>query len=163
MDSKDARDYRTYRRGRSVRLGRECYSQEGALYFITVCCRNRKPQLSGDAAKVVFNIWREVFENSGYRAWCLVVMPDHLHAIVECIVGEHALGSVVGRAKTISSCRLRGRLNLQWQAKFHDHIVRDDEEDPKALAEYVVNNPVRAGLIDDWTKWPWTYTRDDLL
>jgi putative transposase len=159
---KNPPEYRTYRRSRSVRLPRDVYSLEGALYFVTACCADRKPQLTEQAAQTVITTWREVFENLGYRVWCLVVMPDHLHGLLECITGKEMLGTAIGKAKTLSSHRLRGIRELRWQARFHDHVVRDHEE-PRLLAEYIVNNPVRAGLVEDWQEWPWTYTGEGPL
>ena len=159
MDSRSPHAHRTYGRSRSVRLSPGCYCVPGTFYSFTVCCHDRQPQLTGETATVVLNTWREVFENLGYRVWCLVLMPGHLHGMVESLDTKNALGAVVGRAKTLSSHRVRRHTLLKWQPKFHDHILKE-HEDPRTLAEYMVNNPVRAGLIEDWTQWPWTYTHD---
>ncbi len=43
-----------------------------------------------------------------------------------------------------------------WQAESYDHFVRDGAE-LERIIYYVVNNPVKAGLVDDWDQWPWTY------
>jgi putative transposase len=40
-----------------------------------------------------------------------------------------------------------------WQKGFHDHAVRGDE-DMRALARYVVANPVRAGLVRSVREYP---------
>jgi REP element-mobilizing transposase RayT len=40
-----------------------------------------------------------------------------------------------------------------WQKGFHDHALRQ-EESLLSSAEYVLNNPVRAGLTDRWQLWP---------
>ena len=44
-----------------------------------------------------------------------------------------------------------GRL---WQPRFHDHVVRV-EEALFAICEYVVLNPVRAGLVEEAADYPW--------
>ncbi len=37
-----------------------------------------------------------------------------------------------------------------------DHVVRDPEEYQRIVA-YVLNNPVKAGLVQEWKDWPWSY------
>ena len=40
-------------------------------------------------------------------------------------------------------------------ARFAAWVVRDEEHYGRTL-EYVLTNPVRAGLVEDWTDWPWS-------
>jgi hypothetical protein len=35
----------------------------------------------------------------------------------------------------------------------------EDEEELAAVCAYVVNNPVRAGLVDTAAQWPWSASR----
>jgi REP element-mobilizing transposase RayT len=86
-----------------------------------------------------------------------VVMPDHLHWLVQLQPG-HNLGTVVRMVKGASAReinrvrRTRGRV---WEVGFHDHGLRR-EEDLQNVARYVVCNPLRAGLvrkINDYSLW----------
>ena len=43
-----------------------------------------------------------------------------------------------------------------WQAESYDHVVRDADELVR-IVQYVINNPVKAGLVSYWEAWPWTY------
>ena len=43
-----------------------------------------------------------------------------------------------------------------WQHESYDHVVRNEKEFERILA-YIVNNPVKAGLVADWQDWPYTY------
>jgi REP element-mobilizing transposase RayT len=36
-----------------------------------------------------------------------------------------------------------------WQISFYDHFLRKDE-DLRQVANYIVENPVRKGLVDNW-------------
>ena len=78
-------------------------------------------------------------------------MPDHLHWLMQ--LGETSpLSRVVHQVKSVSAHRLGRPL---WQAGFHDHVLRR-EEDVRQIARYIVSNPVRAGLVDrvgDWPHW----------
>jgi len=39
-----------------------------------------------------------------------------------------------------------------WQPSFYDHVLRNDEDLP-AVARYILNNPVRKGLVDHYTEY----------
>jgi REP element-mobilizing transposase RayT len=54
-----------------------------------------------------------------------------------------------------------GRSGAFWQDESYDHIVRDQAE-LERIIKYVLNNPVKAGLVDDWIKWKWSYCKYDL-
>ena len=32
-----------------------------------------------------------------------------------------------------------------------------DEDEWRRIVWYVLNNPVKAGLVQEWREWPWTY------
>ncbi len=62
------------------------------------------------------------------------------------------LSRVVGAVKNVTAHQLGRRL---WQAGFHDHGVRA-EEDLRSMARYIVANPLRAGLVErlgDYPHW----------
>ena len=42
-----------------------------------------------------------------------------------------------------------------WQESGCDHVCRTEETAEKVLT-YIVNNPVRAGLVERWEDWLWT-------
>lgn len=43
-----------------------------------------------------------------------------------------------------------------WQAESFDRIVRD-RKDLANKVDYILNNPVKAGLVKNWKEWEWTY------
>ncbi|MFZ2089614.1 MAG: hypothetical protein WAU47_13665, partial [Desulfobaccales bacterium] len=42
---------------------------------------------------------------------------------------------------------------ISWQKDFFDHILRKDESLPVVI-RYVLENPVRKGLVSDWRDYP---------
>ncbi len=42
-----------------------------------------------------------------------------------------------------------------WAREYYDQLVRDDEERAR-LANYIHDNPVKAGLCERWDDWPWS-------
>ena len=55
--------------------------------------------------------------------------------------------------------RLLGRSGAFWQHESYDHVVRNASEWQRIIT-YVFNNPIKAGLMDQWQKWQWSYYRD---
>ncbi len=154
---RDPETYRTYGHGRSVRLSPESYSAPGTTYFITACCKDRFEYLRNPAtARVVFDVWREVVAQQGYRLWALCVMPDHLHALMESGEQPVSLGTVVKLCKTLCLKRAQADGALAWQAKFRDEVL-PPRDDAKVRARYIADNPVRAGFVERYDQWPWTY------
>src|SRR5262245_52204649 len=48
-----------------------------------------------------------------------------------------------------------------WQHESFDHVIRHQAEWER-IVNYVVNNPVKAGLAEDWQGWKWGYRRQSL-
>lgn len=85
-------------------------------------------------------------------AW--VVMPDHLHWLMT--PGTETLAAVVRRIKSRSARsihRTLGTKGVVWQKSYHDHAVRKDE-DIRAMARYIIANPLRAGLVESIGAYP---------
>jgi REP element-mobilizing transposase RayT len=54
-----------------------------------------------------------------------------------------------------------GRSGPFWQHENYDHVIRDEGE-LERIIQYVIYNPVKAGLTDDWKQWKWTYCKYDM-
>jgi REP element-mobilizing transposase RayT len=54
-----------------------------------------------------------------------------------------------------------GRTGAFWQDESYDHVIRDNAELERVI-QYVLYNPVKAGLTDEWTKWKGSYYKYDL-
>jgi putative transposase len=148
MEQRDA-GTKALRRGRHSRIGQ--------VYLVTFVTWRRTP-LFIDEASAIACIRSLVdprnWQKSRLLAW--VLMPDHWHGLVEIGEGD-GLSSLVRRIKACSAGEVArqvtgtGRI---WQAGFHDHAMRE-EEDLVHLARYVVLNPVRAGLVRRVSEYPY--------
>ena len=49
-----------------------------------------------------------------------------------------------------------------WQARYYDHIVRR-RDDGKRIAQYILENPVRKGLVEEVEAYPWSGSMPDPL
>jgi len=54
------------------------------------------------------------------------------------------LGSIIGRFKmqVTKQIRCKGNAEFAWQPRFHDHIIRNDQELHR-IRQYIRNNPVQ--------------------
>ncbi|WP_176509641.1 MULTISPECIES: REP-associated tyrosine transposase [Pseudomonas] len=130
-----------------LRRGR--WSESGRLYLVTTNTRNRIPLFCNfQFARAVVQQLRKSDEDKACRSLAWVLMPDHLHWLIEL----HDVGpsDLMCAFKSRSSCALyRAGANRRhiWQSSFHDRALRR-EEDVKAVARYIIANPIRAGLVE---------------
>ncbi|MDJ0364630.1 transposase [Hymenobacter sp. H14-R3] len=98
-------------------------------------------------------------DGRNYQLVCYCLMANHVHLVV-CLPDNapslartlQSLKGYTGRAANA----LLGRTGHFWQRESYDHVVRNGQELERVIA-YVVNNPVKAGLTNDWQQWPYTY------
>ena len=140
------------------RLGRVFSSQP--VYFITTCTHQRRPILAcASAATILREEWTRALDQHGWLVGRYVVMPDHVHFF--CAETPRAdlkpLSEFIQRWKEWTSKRLVQALGQPapiWQRQFFDHVLRHGESYAEKWS-YVVENPVRAGCVDDAKDWPW--------
>ena len=82
-------------------------------------------------------------------AYCF--MPDHVHLLLAPTEGGHDPISFIQRYKSKSTRTYweTGGKGKLWQRGFYDHVLRKDE-DIKKITRYILENPVRKGLVDDY-------------
>lgn len=94
----------------------------------------------------------------GYDLRCYCIMPNHVHLVVALPDDAPPLAKTLQSLKGYSSFQANKLLRLNgafWQAESYDHVVRPGELD--RIVSYVLENPVKAGLVDEWQKWPYSY------
>jgi leucyl-tRNA synthetase len=87
------------------------------------------------------------FDGDRYDLSAFVVMPNHVHVLFRLKVGQD-LSKTLHSWKSFSAHEINKALNRQgavWQEEYFDRLVRDGGHFAK-LADYIVNNPRRAGL-----------------
>jgi len=140
-----------HRHGQShrLRLGRR--SEPGRWYHVITRTLDHRPVFDDlPAARTLITVLAEEEKRDRARTLAFVVMPDHLHWLLELRTAP--LSRVVAAVKSVSAHRLGERI---WQPGFFDRAIRRDE-DAKAVARYVIANPIRAGLVDhigDYPHW----------
>lgn len=51
-----------------------------------------------------------------------------------------------------------GREGAFWQDESYDRVIRDNDEYIR-IVNYVLENPVKAGLVSRWEDWEWAYCK----
>ena len=74
-------------------------------------------------------------------------MPDHAHLLVEGMTSRADLRRFIKLAKQRSGgIHARSYGGPLWQEGYYDRVLRDGD-DILAIARYLLNNPIRAGLV----------------
>jgi REP element-mobilizing transposase RayT len=95
-----------------------------------------------------------------------VVMPDHVHMIFTPQINVDAseiysLAEIMDAIKGASAHKINKTLGCRgrvWQAESFDHVLRSSES-LDAKVDYVLENPVRRGLVKVWTDYRWVWRK----
>jgi len=107
-----------------------------------------------------------------YRLIAFCIMSNHVHLLVDTadyhppVAPLHAGPTApyplaytlkLLKGRTARSCNLAlGRGGAFWHHESYDHVIRDETEFERIIW-YILNNPVKAGLVKNWEDWPFTY------
>src|SRR3954468_15481083 len=74
-------------------------------------------------------------------------MPDHVHLLVEGLSDASNALTFIDRAKQYSGYYFKQAYHSKlWQRYGFEHTLRDDEA-ALSVARYILENPIRAGLV----------------
>ena len=79
-------------------------------------------------------------------------MPDHVHALLSFPPSTKPLALVIRKWKEWTA----KTIGIQWQRDFFEHRLRA-EESRREKADYILENPVRAGLVLHPGDWAFVY------
>jgi putative transposase len=105
---------------------------------------------------------QRAYDEHGIAVGRYVIMPDHIHLFV-CGSNDFELGRWMGMLKQClekavpapaSSAGRRLQKTPIWQRRFFDHVLRNEESYAQKW-QYVRDNPVRAGFVDNADQWPY--------
>jgi len=94
----------------------------------------------------------------------LVVMPDHVHValVPACLAhGTIPVAAIMQAVKGASAHginKLLSRRGKVWQEESFDRALRQEEEFTEKLY-YMLENPVRAGLVSNPLDYPWIWRK----
>ncbi len=151
----------------ALRKGRQSLHHQ--VYCVTTVTHNRHPLFKDiKAARLLVRELRCLHEEGEVISLAWVVMPDHLHWLIQ-LNDRWSLSRVVKTIKARSALTINSHLGQHgslWQRAYYDHAARKDE-DIRQFARYIVANPLRAGLVRDIGDYPhwdciWMTDRDKI-
>ncbi|MHB0998366.1 MAG: REP-associated tyrosine transposase [Armatimonadota bacterium] len=142
---------------KQIRLDRDCYETEGIIYHIIIRTAGaRKLFHEPTVAADIFNgiMTGKIAQESDLYAVCL--MPNHVHLLLG-IKHVNLIDLIKGwKAFTTNHLHQSGINGDIWQRSFYDHAMRY-EENLLATAKYILENPVRAGVVPESSAYPYTW------
>jgi putative transposase len=90
--------------------------------------------------------WRH--EQGRWHGILFMVMPDHVHLLRRENSERHIAKEVRDWRKFVARTQA-----VSWQRDFFEHRLRSDESRSEKY-DYILNNPVRAGLVEIVDEWP---------
>jgi REP element-mobilizing transposase RayT len=121
-------------------------------------------------------------DGKAYRLDAYSIMSNHVHAVFQPFLSEDnlkkgkdlsghpiflsefpSLARIMQllKGKSARECNLvLSRTGQFWEHERFDHVIRKGKFDK--TVRYVLNNPVKVGLVDHWSDWRWNYCREEL-
>ncbi len=102
-----------------------------------------------------------------YQLIAYCIMSNHVHLILNTEARDDlkSLYRILQSLKLHTARKSNQLLQRQgafWQPESYDHVVRSSKELVRVI-RYVLQNPVKAGLVDHWQAWPYSYVNEDFL
>ncbi len=105
------------------------------------------------------------------NAYC--IMANHVHTVFAPLIKQHSdtdekqtnnisyhsLSSIMHSLKSYTAQKgnqILGRSGAFWQHESYDHCIRNPDELHRIIM-YILNNPVKIGLVKEWKEWKWNY------
>ena len=131
--------------------------------MLTSKLRPAVQQLSPEERAVVLKACLH-WNGRGWQMYAAVAMPDHFHLVGFMDTGEAGKPiTVASLAKSIKGYsareinKLRDTKGSLWQREYHDRLLLNVRAVRGAI-EYVIGNPVKAGLSEKPEDYPWLWT-----
>ena len=111
-------------------------------------------------ANCVMDSWKFLHATGEINLRALCIMGNHVHGLLKSgEKGNQDLGDIMRRHKGYTA-RMAGKIMNRtggkfWDRAYFDRRVRTGKQ--LTALRYVVQNPVKAGMVDHWKDHPFTY------
>jgi REP element-mobilizing transposase RayT len=122
-------------------------------YFVTVCAdpRGKNHFCHPEIGPVILESVKYRNQKQVWYCSLVLLMPDHIHLLIS-FPNLPSFSPVIGSWKHW----LSHQHGISWQDNFFDHRIRETEHSGDK-AEYILQNPVRAGLVAKAEDWPYRW------
>lgn len=102
-------------------------------------------------------------DNEHYNLLCYCIMPNHVHILIKPLQKSngkpYSLAYIMKNHKSftaVQSNKILQRNGIFWQRGYYDHYARNKKEFDNIIG-YILNNPVKAGLVKDYQDWKFSW------
>jgi putative transposase len=139
----------------------------GGTYFFTVNLLQRQDSdLLTRHIETLRTVVKSVQQRHPFRIHGWVVLPEHLHCVIELPASDADFATrwrlikmdfskALPRTERMSAVRTRRGERGIWQRRYWEHLIRD-ERDYRAHMDYVHINPLKHGLVERVAEWPYS-------
>ena len=131
---------------------------EAAIFFLTICAKKRGSDLLTAHSTAILDAVRHRHSAGIWFCRIFVIMPDHIHALLRFPNPAHPMRKAVSDFKRWTA----HAGGFRWQRDFFEHRLRSNES-VNEKADYILMNPVRAGLAASPEMWPHVFIARDAL
>ena len=126
-------------------------------HFLTFCTEGRAKRFEdAGAVDIVHSQILRAADDQGFEITAYCYMPDHAHFLVRGTYEAAEALTFISRAKQYSAYHYKQRFGLRlWQRYSYEHVLREDIEEA-ATIRYIIDNPVREGLVRQAADYPFT-------
>ena len=137
---------------------------KGGTYFFTVNLADRQQTLLVDEFEKLRLVINNVKKQHPFQLDAMVVLPEHLHAILTLPVDDNdfakrwmliktGFSRQLPKQELINDSRKRKGERGIWQRRYWEHVIRD-ELDFERHVNYIHYNPVKHGYVKRAIDWP---------
>ena len=105
---------------------------------------------------------------SSYELHAYCIMSNHVHVLLQALPINQPIHTISSIVKSIKGFTAKGINQIQktkgqvWEHMYFDRNIRD-LDDYARVCEYIMNNPVKAGLVDEASDWKDSFYQPDLI
>ena len=104
-----------------------------------------------------------------YNLICYCIMPNHVHILIRPLLKTkdkpYSITSIMKNHKSytaVKSNKVLRRKEQFWHHGSYDHYIRNEEEFHNVI-RYILNNPVKAGLIRNYEDWKFKWVDEEAI
>ena len=135
----------------------------GGTYFFTVNLANRRKALLTENIGTLRAAFRQVLQRHPFTIHATVVLPQHIHCLLELPAGDcdysmrwrqikSTFSKALPRDERISASRARKGERGIWQRRYWEHTIRNDAGFAGRF-DYIHYNPVKHGYVKEVKDW----------
>jgi REP element-mobilizing transposase RayT len=152
---KPVKEFRVYKRNLPH------WEHPGNVYFITF--KTADGVTLSEMAKDITLASIKFHSDKKYKLYGCIIMDTHVHCVLQPLEQSkdvyYSLAQIMHSIKSYSANRVQKLLDLKgrvWLDENYDRIVRDESEYIEKM-EYIMSNPVKAGLVAEPEDYRWLF------